>query len=32
VQWYLDNPTWIGNVQSGVYREWVEKNYAGRDE
>ena len=30
VQWYLDNPTWIGNVQSGTYREWVEKNYAGR--
>ena len=32
VQWYLDNQTWIGNVQSGAYREWVEKNYAGRSE
>ena len=32
VQWYLDNSTWIGNVQSGAYREWVEKNYAGRNE
>lgn len=32
VQWYLDNQTWIGNVQSGAYREWVEKNYAGRNE
>ena len=30
VQWYLDNPTWIGNVQSGAYREWVEKNYKER--
>ena len=30
VQWYLDNQAWIANVQSGAYREWVEKNYAGR--
>ena len=28
VQWYLDNPTWIANVQSGAYREWVSKQYA----
>jgi dTDP-glucose 4,6-dehydratase len=32
VQWYLDNQTWIANVQSGAYREWVEKNYSGRNE
>jgi dTDP-glucose 4,6-dehydratase len=32
VQWYLDNPDWIGNVQSGAYREWLEKNYRGRSE
>ena len=32
VQWYLENPTWISNVQSGAYREWVEKNYTGRSE
>ena len=32
VQWYLDHPEWIHNVQSGAYREWVEKNYAGRQE
>ena len=32
VQWYLDHPEWIHNVQSGAYREWVEKNYAGRKE
>ncbi len=30
VQWYLDNPDWIAHVQSGTYREWVEKNYSGR--
>jgi len=30
VQWYLDNQQWVSNVQSGSYRQWVEKNYAGR--
>ena len=30
VQWYLDNQEWVSNIQSGAYREWVEKNYAGR--
>jgi dTDP-glucose 4,6-dehydratase len=30
VQWYLDNQAWVEGVQSGSYREWVEKNYAGR--
>ena len=30
VQWYLDNQNWVNNVQSGNYRQWVEKNYAGR--
>ncbi len=30
VQWYLDNQDWVANVQSGAYRDWVEKNYAGR--
>jgi len=23
VQWYLDHPQWVANVQSGAYREWV---------
>ena len=32
VQWYLDHQHWVGNVQSGAYREWVEKNYEGRSE
>jgi dTDP-glucose 4,6-dehydratase len=27
VEWYLDNPNWVENVQSGMYREWVTKNY-----
>ncbi|MDO9103970.1 MAG: dTDP-glucose 4,6-dehydratase [Methylovulum sp.] len=31
IQWYLDNAEWIANVQSGAYRDWVEKNYAGRN-
>ncbi|TRW92195.1 dTDP-glucose 4,6-dehydratase [Candidatus Methylobacter oryzae] len=30
VQWYLENQSWVANVQSGAYREWVEKNYTGR--
>ena len=30
VAWYLDNQDWVANVQSGSYREWVEKNYAER--
>lgn len=28
VQWYLQNPEWVKNVQSGAYREWVSKQYA----
>lgn len=28
VQWYLDNPEWVANVQSGAYRDWVAKQYA----
>jgi dTDP-glucose 4,6-dehydratase len=29
VQWYLDNPEWVANVQSGAYRDWVAKQYEG---
>ena len=29
VQWYLDNPEWVANVQSGTYREWMAKQYEG---
>ena len=27
VRWYLDNPDWVANVQSGGYRDWVVKHY-----
>ncbi|MEO8247960.1 MAG: dTDP-glucose 4,6-dehydratase [Burkholderiales bacterium] len=27
VQWYLDHPDWVANVQSGAYREWVQTQY-----
>ncbi len=27
VRWYLDNPKWVANVQSGAYRAWVQKQY-----
>jgi len=30
LRWYLDNPDWVANVQSGAYRDWVAKNYAER--
>lgn len=30
VEWYLNNQEWVSNIQSGSYREWVEKNYSGR--
>ena len=32
VAWYLDNQDWVSNIQSGSYREWVEKNYSERSE
>jgi dTDP-glucose 4,6-dehydratase len=32
VQWYLENPQWIANVQSGAYRAWIERNYDARDD
>jgi dTDP-glucose 4,6-dehydratase len=27
VQWYLSNSDWVRDVQSGAYREWMDKNY-----
>jgi len=29
VQWYLDNPEWVANVQSGSYKDWVNQQYGG---
>jgi len=31
VEWYLANPQWVSNVQSGAYRDWVQKQYAEAD-
>ncbi len=28
VLWYLDHADWVAHVQSGAYREWVQKQYA----
>ncbi len=30
VEWYLANPGWVANVQSGAYRDWVATNYRAR--
>ena len=27
VQWYLEHQDWVAKVQSGAYRDWVEKQY-----
>jgi len=27
VRWYLDNAAWVAEVQSGAYREWVNRQY-----
>ncbi len=29
VEWYLANPEWVANVQSGAYKDWVSKQYSG---
>jgi len=31
VQWYLDNDTWVKEIQSGDYLKWIERNYSQRD-
>lgn len=30
VAWYLANPEWVKNVQSGSYRDWLQSNYGNR--
>ena len=27
VQWYLDHPEWVAQVQSGAYRQWIATQY-----
>jgi len=31
VAWYLAHPDWVRDVQSGAYREWIDRNYSGRE-
>lgn len=31
VQWYLANQSWIDQVTSGAYRDWIDQNYSGRE-
>ena len=31
VKWYLENTTWVENVTSGAYQQWMERNYSGRE-
>lgn len=30
IQWYIDNPSWVKNIQNGSYRNWMQLNYASR--
>ncbi|MGH8619774.1 MAG: dTDP-glucose 4,6-dehydratase [Burkholderiales bacterium] len=27
VQWYLEREEWVGNVLSGAYQQWIDRNY-----
>jgi dTDP-glucose 4,6-dehydratase len=31
IQWYRENPGWIGRVKSGAYQSYYEKNYGARE-
>jgi len=30
VRWYLEHSTWVTNVQSGTYRQWIDTQYGQR--
>lgn len=30
IQWYMHNQEWVKNIQTGAYRQWIERNYAER--
>ncbi|CAI07383.1 dTDP-glucose 4,6-dehydratase [Aromatoleum aromaticum] len=30
IAWYLEHQDWVAHVQSGAYREWVDRNYGQR--
>ncbi len=27
IRWYLDHPEWVANIQSGAYRDWLQRQY-----
>ena len=31
VEWYLANRTWVENIRTGAYREWIQRNYEKRE-
>ncbi|MEI2581598.1 dTDP-glucose 4,6-dehydratase [Scytonema sp. PRP1] len=31
IHWYLSNPTWVEQVQSGAYADWIKQNYGDRE-
>jgi dTDP-glucose 4,6-dehydratase len=30
IQWYLENSEWVESIQTGAYREWIQKHYGDR--
>jgi dTDP-glucose 4,6-dehydratase len=30
VEWYLANQSWVSNITSGAYRQWLDQNYGAR--
>ena len=30
IEWYLANLRWVESITSGAYREWIDRNYSGR--
>lgn len=31
ISWYLENDSWIANVRTGAYKNWLDKNYKNRN-
>jgi dTDP-glucose 4,6-dehydratase len=31
IAWYLASMPWVEAITSGAYREWIDRNYAGRE-
>jgi dTDP-glucose 4,6-dehydratase len=31
IAWYLANIAWVEAITSGAYREWIDRNYTGRE-